>query len=162
MPLNFNHISRRIQHKASKCSLGVLACGWGLISIYCFVFIVGAKAAWANSDANKSSASPIHDPTKPFNAPELISPVTNNNTKPRTAPMVYQLQAIIVRNGERKALINGEWMQESQKNNGITLNKVNNNSVIVQIAGKSLHLQLNPSIIQRQAINRQAHEAGQP
>lgn len=131
----------------------------GVLAVFLFVV---CGVVWANASTPVVSQEVLQDPTKPFHVASESNTKQPVKTAVRTPATVYQLQAIIVRPGERKALINGEWLQEFQQKKGITLNRVNNNSVDVQIAGKSLHLPLNPSIIQRPVSNRPPHETGQP
>ena len=82
-----------------------------------------------------AQADQLRDPTTPLGA---VAQARENTP---------QLQAILLRNGQRKVIINGELLAEGQSISGFTIERITEQSVRLRSSDGPLLLQLRQKVI---------------
>lgn len=118
-----------------------------LISVAVHLFVVAENAL--AQEGHLPAVLP--DPTRPFSATTATANANSAATIP-SAPL-FVLQAVIKKNDKRKAMINGRWLVENQTVQGATLVKINEYSVLLNVAGQRRHVALQPTIITHSPVS---------
>jgi hypothetical protein len=86
---------------------------------------------------------PLHDPTKPAIFPEAPTTGTIKPAKVGQAPIkTFNLQAIMIQNSRRIALINDKFTREGDIVDGAKILSIDNNTVILLYEGQKIQLYL--------------------
>lgn len=88
-------------------------------------------------------------PSKLLLADQLRDPTTPLGGVSQVQENALHLQAILLRNGQRKVIINGELLVAGQSISGYTIERVNEQSVQLRSSDGPLVLQLRQKVIKK-------------
>jgi len=111
-----------------------------LVSLFSFFFV---SMPYVMASVDKKPIG--HDPTKPIYSES--TPSQSLTKEKKREDMIVQLQSIFYSDDRKIAIINGKLLEEGDVLGGVSINKINKDSVLVRVNNHSKKLFISKKII---------------